>query len=84
MAEKVEGYKLSPEQVKFGKSYKVLMKIQKALLMNLRGTMTEAKTLRDQLGEVEGMLGGLVQQAPPPFLNELEGQERPTMEENLQ
>jgi len=83
MPEKVEKIKLSKEQIGFTKNYKQLLKVQKGLLATLKVKMSEADMLRSQLGEVEAVLGGLTQQAPPPFLNELEGQEMPAAEEML-
>ena len=77
MPEKVERFKLSKEQISFGKEFKQLLKIQKALLGNLQGHMSVAKTLRGQLEELEGVMGQTVQQAPAPTVQDLEGQEVP-------
>lgn len=75
MADKVEKFKLDKSQVQFAKVYKRVLKVQKGLMTKLNDTMTTASIVREQLNDVEEMLGTMTQQAPPPFLKELEGQE---------
>lgn len=72
--EKVEGYKLTPDQISFARDYKHLLKVQKGMLINLQRSMSEAEEVRGQLEELEQIMGGMADQAPEPRLNELEGQ----------
>lgn len=73
--EKVEGFKLSKEQISFTKNFKQMRKIQRVLMNDLQVRLSEADQVRNQLGEIEQVVGQMINQAPPPFLKKLEGQE---------
>ena len=76
--EKVEGFKLSKEQISFTKNFKQMRKIQRVLMNDLQVRLSEADQVRNQLGEIEQVVGQMINQAPPPFLKKIEGQEEMT------
>lgn len=75
MGDKVEKHKLSKDQITFARDFKQIQKIQQGLMVDLEMKLSDADMVRNQLGELEEIMGKMAQQAPPPFLKELQGQE---------
>jgi hypothetical protein len=70
----VEGFRLTPEQTKFQRTYRQVQKIAKHLQRELQATAQKGNTLSQMMQEVTGQMNQLLQVAPPNPLKELSGQ----------
>ena len=62
--EKVEKWKLTPEQVAWSKQYAQLLKVAEMVNKGMLSSMVKARSLGELLKQVEGGMQQMVQQAP--------------------